>query len=97
MIILQIYLTANEGGFFFVFFWTFCKLIRKEVQFALSSRPETNSYTNDRTCIVWFLTNTKSCITESVMVSEAFNSSTTLTVEIIFLGHYSYDVKNILY
>lgn len=44
------------------------------------------------------LTYCYSCITESIMVSEAFNGSNTLTVtENIFLGHYSYSVKNVSY
>lgn len=56
------------------------------MQYALSSGPETNSY--DLTCY--------SCITDqSIMASEAFNNSNTLTVENIFIGHYSYYVKNV--
>lgn len=70
-------------------------VIRKEVKcsmpFHRSLKLLSTGTTND-------LTYCYSCITESIMVSEAFNGSNTLTVtENIFLGHYSYSVKNVSY
>lgn len=67
-------------------------VIRKEVKCSMPFHRGLKliGTTNDLTCY--------SCITESIMVSEAFNSSNTLTVtENIFLGHYSYSVKNVSY
>lgn len=67
-------------------------VIRKEVKCSMPFHLGLKliGTTNDLTCY--------SCITESIMVSEAFNGSNTLTVtENIYLGHYSYDVKNVSY
>lgn len=73
------------------FVFTFCNWEGSKVQYALSSGLKLLGSTND-------LTYCYSCITESIMVSEAFNGSNTLTVtENIFLGHYSYSVKNVSY
>lgn len=73
-----------KGAFFFL-----PSVIRKEVQCSMPFHQGLKLIaTNDLTCYF--------CITESIMASEAFNNSNTLTVENIFIGHYSYYVKNVL-